>query len=82
MHVLQVFYVENSEACQRTLRILEKAVEQEEETAMVAHDVTKEEGQRRAEEFDINTVPTTVVDGDRVIRGVPQSPEQVIQEEN
>ncbi|MFB6265464.1 MAG: thioredoxin family protein [Candidatus Nanohaloarchaea archaeon] len=82
MHVLQVFYVDGNEACERTLHILERVVEEEEDVVMVAHDVSTEEGSRRAEEFEVSTVPTTIVDGDRVIRGVPASKEQVIREEN
>ncbi|MDY6770122.1 MAG: hypothetical protein SVU88_04060 [Candidatus Nanohaloarchaea archaeon] len=81
MRVLQLFYSSDSEACRRTLRMLEELVEREdEELVLVANDVGTEEGRMKAQEFEISTVPTTVVDGDRIIRGVPQSPEQVLED--
>lgn len=81
MRVIQLFYAEDSEACMRTLRMLEELVERkEEEIVLVARDIGTEEGRKKAEEFEVSTVPTTIVDGDRIIRGVPQSPEQVLEE--
>ncbi len=75
---MQVFYSDDSEACHRALRVLEQVVEVEEDVVMVAHDIDTEEGRRRADQFSISTVPTTIVDGNRVIKGVPQSPGQVL----
>ncbi|MCJ7479031.1 MAG: hypothetical protein MUP63_02525 [Candidatus Nanohaloarchaeota archaeon QJJ-7] len=81
MQVLQLFYSSDSEACMRTLRMLEDLVEQkDEDIVLMAHDVGTEEGREKAREFDVSTVPTTIVDGDRIIRGVPQSQEQVLED--
>lgn len=81
MRVLQLFYSSDSEACTRTLRMLEDLVErQEDDILLMAHDVGTEEGRQKAQEFEVSTVPTTIVDGNRIIRGVPQSPEQVLED--
>ncbi|MDY6773625.1 MAG: hypothetical protein SVS85_00365 [Candidatus Nanohaloarchaea archaeon] len=81
MRILQLFYDAESEACLRTLRMLEDLVDRkEEEIVLMAHDVGTEEGRQKASEFEVSTVPTTIVDGDRIIRGVPQSPEQVLED--
>ncbi len=81
MRVLQLFYASDSEACVRTLHMLEDLVERhEEEIVLMAHDVGTEEGRMKAQEFEVSTVPTTIVDGDRIIRGVPQSEEQVLED--
>ncbi len=53
---------------------------QDDEIVLMAHDVGTEEGRETAQEFEVSTVPTTIVDGNRIIRGVPQSPEQVLEE--
>lgn len=81
MRLLQLFYSADSEACQRTLRMLEELVEREDDLMLIAHDIDTEEGRKRADRFEISTVPTTIVDGDRIIRGVPQSPDQVLGEQ-
>ncbi len=79
MRVLQLFYAADSEACMRTLRMLEDLVERhDDDVVLMAHDVGTEEGRAKAQEFEVSTVPTTIVDGDRIIRGVPQSKEQVL----
>lgn len=80
MRVLQLFYSSDSEACARTLRMLEDLVDRHEDIALVAHDVGTTQGREKAQELEISTVPTTIVDGNRIIRGVPQSPEQVLEE--
>lgn len=78
MRLVQFFYTHDSEACQRAKHVLEQLVADEDDIVLVAHDITTEAGQEQAEQFDISTVPTTIVDGSRVIRGVPQSAGQVL----
>lgn len=78
MRVIQLFYASSSEACQRTLSLLEELMEREDDIVLMSHDVDTEAGEEKARELEITTVPTTVVDGTRIIRGVPHSPEQVL----
>lgn len=80
MRVVQFFYTDDSEPCRNALRMLEDLVEQEDDLLLLAHDISTERGREAAERFDISTVPTTIVDGDRIIRGVPQSPAQILGE--
>ncbi len=78
MRLLQFFYTPDSDACQRAKHVLEELVSEEDDIVLVAHDITTEAGQVQAEQFEISTVPTTIVDGNRVIRGVPQGTGQVL----
>ncbi len=78
MRTIHLFYAGSSEECRETRAVLEHVVDREDDVLLVAHDVETEAGRRRAVDGNISTVPTTVVDGTRVIRGVPHSPEQVL----
>lgn len=78
MRIIQFFHSSSSDACRQTQHVLERVVEQEDDIMLVTHDVDTTAGEEKARELEISTVPTTIVDGQRVIRGVPHSPEQVL----
>lgn len=77
MHVIEFFYADDSEECMETLDLLEQSVESEDDIVLISYDIDSAEGMHQARERDITSVPTIIVDGNRVIRGVPHDPEQI-----
>ncbi len=77
MHLIEFFYADGSDECLETLDLLEQTVDENDDVIMIAYDVEKEEGLKKARELDISSVPTMIVDGHRIIRGVPHDQEQI-----
>lgn len=80
MRLLRLFYSSDDEACGEVLEMLQYLAEQRDDILFYAFDVTTEAGMRQAQEHGVQDVPTTIVDGDRIIKGVPHSPDQVLDE--
>lgn len=77
MHLIEFFYAEGSDECLETLDLLEQTVEDNDDVILISYNVETEEGLTKARERDISSVPTMIVDGHRVIRGVPHDPGQI-----
>lgn len=77
MHLIEFFYADGSDECMETMSVLEKTVEQHDDVVLISYDVESDEGLEKARELDVASVPTIIVDGQRVIRGVPHDPEQI-----
>lgn len=81
MHLIELFYAEGSDECIETLDLLEQTVDENDDVIMIAYDVETEEGLKKARELDISSVPTMIVDGHRIIRGVPHDQAQIFGDE-
>ncbi len=77
MHLIEFFYAEGSDECLETLDLLEQTVNEHDDIILVSYNVEEEAGLDKAQERDISSVPTMIVDGHRVIRGVPHDPSQI-----
>lgn len=77
MHLIEFFYTQDSDACMETLDLLEETVEEYDDVVVISYDVESDEGLEKIKDREITSVPTMIVDGHRVIRGVPHDTEQI-----
>lgn len=80
MRLIEFFYAEGSEECLQTLELLDQTVEDNDDIVLIAYDVETVEGREQARTRDVGSVPTMIVDGRRIIRGVPHDQSQIFGE--
>jgi hypothetical protein len=82
MDVLECFYKPQHRESSQTLSMLQHVLSRYEDIILVANNVETAAGKRRAHAHQITAVPTTVVNREHVIEGVPYSFEDVLRRMN
>lgn len=78
MHVIELFFADEDPRSRRTRRLMEEVLDEVNDTLLVCHDVEQPAGREKARTMDVREVPTTIIDRERVVVGVPTSKEQVM----
>lgn len=79
MQVVECFFKPGHKGSAETLDMLQNAVKTREDIVFIASNVDTGAGRRRAEAHGVATAPTTVVNGQHVIEGVPYNMEELLQ---
>lgn len=81
MHVVEFFYTQDSWECEEAQRLLDRALEARDDIILLSYDVDTDAGWERAESMAITALPTMIVDGNRIIQGVPDQPHHLFDDQ-
>lgn len=81
IHRVELFYKEGSTICLDAKTMVMELVEKRDDVLLTMYNIKSRRGFQRAQALGISTVPTTLVNGHRIIRGPPESVEQILEEE-
>lgn len=83
---ITVFYQKHSAPCREVMKLVRGLLESRDNVVITFLDVNSDRGGDEAERLDVDIVPTTVVErsnqsGARIVRGVPDTVEQLLGED-
>ena len=78
MNFIELFYSDQALSCKKVHSMLQKISERREDIVLMTKNVEFDEVEKEANKRDIPGVPTTIINGKTIIRGVPNSENQIL----
>jgi predicted DsbA family dithiol-disulfide isomerase len=78
MHLVELFILSGDRRSQQARMVFEEVLERTDDLVLITYDIEERAGQEKAAAMEIGEVPAAVIDRERAIIGVPESPDQVL----
>ncbi len=78
MHLVELFVLPGDRRSTEARRLFEEVLERTDDLVLMCYDVEAPAGQERAASMEVHEVPTAIIDRERAIIGVPDSPDQIL----
>lgn len=78
MHLVELFILSGDRRSREARRVFEEVLERTDDLVLMCYDVEEPAGQEKAGAMEVHEVPTAVIDRERAIIGVPDSPDQIL----
>lgn len=78
MHIIECFYSSQVRSSLKVLEMLNQLVEDRDDILLKCSDIETDAGIKNATRFEVAGIPTMIIDGESVIKGVPESTNQIL----
>lgn len=78
MHLVELFFLPGDRRSQQARGVFEEVLDRTDDLVLMCYDVEAPAGQEKAAIMDVYDVPTAIIDRERAILGVPESPDQIL----